>query len=349
VFAPHDPTRRVEILVVALGATDRLQRCLESLVAHQSRHAFGVICVVNPDNRVGQPCLEAPAGVRVMTPQMNLGWAGGLHLARAQTSAPYLVWSQDDMVVTPGWLDALVDTADDHPDAGAVGSIEVDDDGLPNGFAAGFAVPVDDVRRWNDTEALRAGADIADRTFDWVTSKGLLTRSAAWDAVHGTDPRLFPLNHVDKDYSAHLRCHGWTLRVAPGAHLVHEGQRSATPVIRGFLADWQEPAFNARWGTPLGALGPGIAADVPHECATWDSSDFAGIERLIGIEASRMVVASARFAADHERRRVEMLEEAIRGYRESTSWRLSTPIRLVGQVLRHRRAGDKQAENPHRD
>ena len=343
-FAPDDPARRVEILVVALGVTDRLQRCLESLRAHESKHAFGVTCVVNPDQRVDELRPDAPEGVRVLVPEMNLGWAGGLHLARSQTSAPYLVWSQDDMVVAPGWLDALVETADAHPDAGAVGSIEVDESGTPNGFAGGFAEPVDDVRRWNDTEAVLAGVDVSDLTFDWVTSKGLLTRTEAWDAIHGTDPRLFPLNHVDKDYSTHLRCHGWTLRVASGAHLVHEGQRSATPVIRGFLADWQEPAFNSRWAEPLRRLGRGRAANVPHECASWDSSDFPGIERLIGIESSRMLVASASFAAAHERRRVEMAEEMAEAaglnYQRSASWRISAPVRLVGRVLGRPRSGD---------
>lgn len=336
-FAPEDAARRVEILVVALGVTDRLQRCLESLVTHQSTHAFGVTCVVNPDQRTGEVRPDSPSGVRVLTPEMNLGWAGGLHLARTQTDAPYLVWSQDDMVVAPGWLDALVDTADAHPDAGAVGSVEVDGDGNPNGFAGGFAEPVDDVRSWNATEAVRGGADVSGMTFDWITSKGMLTRAEAWDAAHGTDPRLFPLNHVDKDYSAHLRCHGWTLRVAGGAHLIHEGHRSATPVIRGFLADWQEPEFNNRWGTPLGALTRGTAAVVPHECATWDSADLAGIERLIGIEASRMLVASAKFAAAHEARRVEMAEEGRFDYQRSVSWRVSAPIRMVGHVLRRLR------------
>jgi GT2 family glycosyltransferase len=342
VFAPDDPARRVEILVVALGVTDRLQRCLESLRAHESKHAFGVTCVVNPDQRIGELRPDAPEGVRVLVPEMNLGWAGGLHLARSQTSAPYLVWSQDDMVVAPGWLDALVETADAHPDAGAVGSIEVDDTGSPNGFAGGFAEPIDDVRRWNDTEAVLAGVDVSDLTFDWVTSKGLLTRTEAWDAVHGTDPRLFPLNHVDKDYSAHLRCHGWTLRVAEGAHLIHEGQRSATPVIRGFLAHWQEPAFNTRWADPLRILARGGAAAVPHECATWDSSDFPGIERLIGIEASRMLVASAKFAFAHEQRRVEMAvaiaEGAGREYQKSVSWRITAPLRGLGRFRARVRA-----------
>lgn len=341
-FDPDNPTRPVEILVVALGVTDRLERCLASLVAHESRHAFGVTCVVNPDRRLGALGPDVPHGVRVLAPEMNLGWAGGLHLARAQAPAPYLVWSQDDMTVAPGWLDALVDAAEAHPEAGGVGSVEVDEHGRPNGFAGGFAEPVDDVRRWNDTEVTRTGADVTDMTFDWVTSKGLLTRADAWDAVHGTDPRLFPLNHVDKDYSAHLRCHGWTLRVAGGAHLMHEGQRSATPVIRGFLADWQEPAFNARWAGPLRNLARGEAAAVPHECATWDSSDFPAIEKLIGVEASRMLVASARFASAHEQRRVEMAvamaEEAGFDYQKSISWRVSAPVRIIGRALGRPRA-----------
>jgi GT2 family glycosyltransferase len=335
VFSPDDAAPRVGILVVAFGATDRLRRCLESLVAHESAHTFTVTCVVNPDQRVGESRPETPDGVRVVIPEMNLGWAGGLHLARTQTQATYLVWSQDDMVVAPGWLDALVDTADAHPDAGAVGSIEVDDRGEPNGFAGGFAEPPNEVRGWNATEAVRAGVDVTAMTFDWVTSKGLLTRAAAWDEVHGTDPRLFPLNHVDKDYSAHLRCHGWTLRVAAGARLIHEGHRSASPVVRAFLADWQEPAFNARWGGALSEIDRGSAAHVAHECSPWASSDMAQIERLIAVEASRMFVASSRFAAAHEQLRVDRVEAAIHGsYRASTSWRVTRPLRAFNAVIR---------------
>lgn len=337
-FAPHRESARIDLQIVALDDTPRLRRCVASLAQHESADDFTITCVINRTTRRSEPAPDLGDGVRVLTPEFNLGWAGGLHLARAHTSAEYLVWVQDDMTVTPGWLDALVATADAYPDAGAVGSVAVDAHGRPNGHAGGFAVPPDRVDLWNPTDAVRAGEAVADTRYDWVTSKGMLTRSAAWDDVGGTDPRLFPLNHVDKDYSSHLRCHGWSLRVALDAQLLHEQSRSAPSVFRQFLPGWQEPDFNARWGGPLTELLRGEARHVPHECAEWDPSDLSAIERLVGREASRMLVAVARHSAQHELSEVEAERARTTAqFFATSSWRVTAPLRALVSAVRRRR------------
>src|SRR4029079_14421760 len=96
---------------------DRLRGCLDALRAHVSRHDFSVAVVVNADTPDGAPPdMDAPAGGLVDPVGVILGWSGGLHRARALTDAELLVWVQDDMVPEPGWLDALVDAADAHPE-----------------------------------------------------------------------------------------------------------------------------------------------------------------------------------------------------------------------------------------
>lgn len=292
---------RVDIQIVARGDSARLRACIESLVAHESATTFTITCVVNPVDRE-QPVLEGlPAAVTTLPSPMNLGWAGGLHLARAHTSAEYLVFAQDDMTVAPGWLDALLAVADRYPEAGAVGSVEVDAvTRIPNGTAGGYAVPADDIARWNETDVLRAGTYEPGTPLDWITSKGMLTRRAAFDDVRGTDARLFPLNHVDKDYSTHLRAHGWTLVLAPDAHLFHKGHRSAPVVLRQFLAGWQEPTLNARWAETLRLLPEGAARSVPHECSPWTAGDVEAITRVVALEASVMLVPMVSFFAARE-------------------------------------------------
>lgn len=330
-FAPDGDAPLVDIQIVALGDTDRLHRCVTSLVEHRSDAPFTITCVVNPGSRRGDAAPGLPPGVRLLTPDLNLGWAGGLHLARAQTTAPYLAWAQDDMEVLPGWLDSLVSTLESDDAVGAVGSVEVDSSGAPNGVAGGWALPPDQVQLWNDTEAIRNGGAPAGTRFDWITSKGMLTRSAAWDEVGGTDPRLFPLNHVDKDYSVHLRAHGWTLAVAAGACLRHARHQSAPSTFRGFLVEWQEPDFDRRWGAVAAELAGGRAAHVEHECSEWVSADLAVIERLVGIEASRMVAPAARFAATIER---EHVSRVTGDFEDSRTWRWSAPLRRLSALLR---------------
>ena len=252
-FVAFDRDVRVSLGVVTLGAPDRLRGCLDALCTHVSRHDFTVAVVVNADTADGAPPeVDAPAGVLVDRSRANLGWAGGLHRARALTDAELLVWVQDDMVPEPGWLDALVDAADAHPKIGGFGSVRVDAEGRPAPPNAGSATPNDAVERWNDTDSTTEWPASEVTTHDWVTSTGFLTRAAAWDELGGTDPRFWPVTHGDKDYCTHLRCHGWDVALVAAARVRHAGAQSAPTSFRAFIAHWREPWFNHRWSAAVG-------------------------------------------------------------------------------------------------
>jgi GT2 family glycosyltransferase len=314
VFVAFDPAVRVSLGVITLGTPDRLRGCLEALVAHGSRHDFTVVVVVNADTPDGASSqVEVPDGVAVHRVPVNLGWAGGLHAARAQTDAELFVWVQDDMVPEPGWLDALVDAADAHPEIAAFGSVGVDAEGRVVPHNAGRAEPADAVERWNDTDTTPETLPTDVTTYDWVTSKGLLARTAAFDEIGGPDPRLWPLGHVDKDYCTHLRCHGYDVALVPGARLRHAGSQSAPTSFRTFLAHWREPWFNRRWAAAVAALAGRSSAVVDHPCAEWRASTADAVTVASAGEASRIVVplsrALARKSAEGEAMRLTMLAE----------------------------------------
>ena len=206
--------------------------------------------MVNADSPEGAPPeVDAPEGVLVEPVPVNLGWAGGLHRARALTDAELLVWVQDDMVPEPGWLDALVDAADAHPEVGGFGAVRVDDEGGGSCAQRRSRGAVTTRSSCGTTPTRRPTTLPADvTTYDWVTSKGFLTRAAAFDEVGGPIRGSWPLNHVDKEYCTHLRCHGWDVALvaaAPGSGTA--GSQSAPTAFRAFLAHWREPWFNQRW------------------------------------------------------------------------------------------------------
>lgn len=311
-FVAFDRDVRVNLGVVTLGTPDRLPGCLDALRTHESRHDFSVAVVVNADTPDGAPPrVDAPEGVLVDPVRVNLGWSGGLHRARALTDAELFVWVQDDMVPEPGWLDALVDAADAHPRVGGFGAVRVDDDGRVVVHNAGRAEPADAVERWNDTDTTPETLPTAVTTYDWVTSKGFLTRTAVFDEVGGPDPRLWPLNHVDKEYCTHLRCHGYDVALVPGARLRHGGSESAPTAFRAFLAHWREPWVNQRWASSVTTLAGRSSAVVDHPCADWRSLLLDPVATVGSAEASRMLVPMARdLAANFEHALAEQTAHA---------------------------------------
>jgi GT2 family glycosyltransferase len=319
VFVAFDRAVRVSLGVISLGAPARLTTCLEALCAHASRHDFTVVAVVNSATVDGAAAaVPAPAGVLVDPVPVNLGWSGGLHRARECTDAELLVWVQDDMLPTPGWLDALVDAADIHPRVGGFGSVRVDTEGRLVVANAGSATPHDAVQDWTVNPATVIDMLPADvTTYDWVTSTGFLTRSTAWDELGGTDPRFWPVNHGDKDYCTHLRSHGWDVALVPTATVQHEGAASAPMPLRTFVSGWREPWFNRRWSAVVAELRGRSSAVVTHTCADWRDVTATAVEVATGAEASRMLVPLGRALAAEARASEETLEAGNERLREA--------------------------------
>jgi len=343
----HSERSRVTLAIVSLGVSRHLAACVESLVGHASREGFRLLWVNNDPGTTDESTIALPDEVLRIDVDTNLGWAGGLHAARAHLDSEYFIWVQDDMQVHPGWLDALVEAADANSDIAAFGSMAMLDDTHLDGPSGGRAVPYDDVASWNLSDAGRDGIPTELTRHQWITGKGMLTRLSAWDAVHGADPRQFPLNHVDKDYCTHLRAHGFSLALVPSARLSHVGSASSPSLFRSFLAEWQEPRFDARWGKVVAAMdvSPG---PTPHECSTWlpagstppQTADHA--RRAAGDEAARMLVPTARWMTrirvpelEHElhNRLVDELHASEERYSSSLSWRVTAPLRAAGRVL----------------
>lgn len=343
-----DASPRATLAVVSLGTPDRLPILLAELAGHKSRHGFSIIWVENAAGRwSADRAIAIPEGVLDLHPGTNLGWSAALHLARSATDAEFLVWVQDDMSVKDGWLDALIDAADEHPEFAAFGSRAVEADGSPADVAAGTVSDSLAVVDWNHTDTTRTDPPHNPTRYEWITSKGMLTRTAIWDLIGGADPRLFPLHHVDKDYCTHLRSHGYPVALVPGARLSHSGSLSAPSSFRYFLREWGDGSFDDRWRGPLLALDH-MDRPVQHDCAPWRMSEdtAADAARAAQSAAAAMVIplgkwfsaqldASQRQLADALAAQQELRREAAAHQQETqrllgtASWRITAPLRSI--------------------
>lgn len=364
-FAAFDARRRVTLAVVALGSTPRLRDCIASLVAHQASVDFSIVCVVNPSSDDHDE-LAVPEGVLLVREPLNVGWPGGLHVARARIQSELMVWVQDDMVALDGWLDALVAAADEHPQHAAFGSCSVDADGRPTGVSFGAADPPHDIRLWKLHPDPTVQTPDGVTAVDWVTSTGMMVRLDAWDEIGGANPTYYPLNHVDHEYCAHLSAHGHSVALVSDARIGHLQSQSSPSMFRRFVGEYRDPEFNAQWGGVLAARAAG-AVTVEHACKPWfpgttqADDPVAQVRTVAGTEASTMLIAFARWssrfvdaAVGHQRdvdthehsvaiaaleRRAASSAAELHAIQRSMSWRVTRPLRALGRLLGRRPRG----------
>jgi GT2 family glycosyltransferase len=253
------PEPRVSIVIVASTAGPLLERCLERLATLDTPVPFETIVVLNgvqpdgvPSARIGRAGLRC----RVESSSVNLGLAGALNLARTLAHGEFIVSLHDDAQVQPGWLDALVETADGQREAGAVGSLVLDERDCVT--AAGWELLPDGRTRppWRE-EPPPAHAFAGTRPVDYCPSCSLLVRTATWDRLGGADERLFPLYYVDVDLCLAIRARGERVLVEPRSVVVHPGGSSTDRDFALFVAERNRRLLLEKWGDVLRAHEPG--------------------------------------------------------------------------------------------
>jgi len=99
-----------------------LRPCLDSLRAQtMSNHEVIVVDNASTDGSVETLRREYPE-VRVLPQEVNRGFSGGCNAGIRAARAEILVVLNNDVEAEPGWLQALADGLDRHPDAGAAAS-----------------------------------------------------------------------------------------------------------------------------------------------------------------------------------------------------------------------------------
>ena len=218
-------SRDVEISVVNHQNRDLLRACLESLppaCAGLDWHAT-VIDNVSADGSI-EMLAEDFAHVELVVNQVRQGFGTNhnqvLRPLVATRSARYALILNDDTLVRPGAVTAMVNLMDASPRLGAVVPTVVDG----RGRVAAGRLSYPSVR-----SALRH--DLTDRTEGadpeggWLQGCCILLRITALARVGAFDERFF-LFYEDTDMSRRLVNAGWSLGSCPDATVVHYGHTS---------------------------------------------------------------------------------------------------------------------------
>jgi GT2 family glycosyltransferase len=209
------------VVVVNYNGERYLSACLEALGRQELDGGFEVVLV---DNGSSDGSIETArrdhAWARVIETGRNLGFAAGNNVGFRAAAGRYIVLLNSDTRVRPGWLAALVATAESDERAGAVTSKLVFADRPDVIQNAGVLL-------LSDGGGADRGAGEADRgqyehqeeVFGFCGAAALLRREALRDV--GQFDETFFAYYEDTDLSWRMRRRGWRILYEPTAAVEH--------------------------------------------------------------------------------------------------------------------------------
>ncbi len=122
----HDhPRPVVSVIIPVFNKLELTRTCIGSLHEHAVEASFEIIVVDNGSTDGSTAWLEEQQKahrLRAVLSGENLGFAKGCNTGAAVARGKYLLFLNNDMEVTPGWLDPLTGTLDSDPAVGIVGA-----------------------------------------------------------------------------------------------------------------------------------------------------------------------------------------------------------------------------------
>lgn len=241
-------TPRVSVVILAWNAWEYTSRCLASLRT-TLRESDQVIVVDNGSRDLTAALLGRYDWVQVHTNAVNQGFARGCNQAEALASGDVIVFLNNDTIVSPGWLEELLDPFSD-PTVAAVGPRSNDVSGHQkiddlNGGAPSLASIDRFARSWRAEH--RGQVNECARLVGFC----LAVRREVFRSVEGFDEGYGLGGYEDDDLCMKLRTAGYRLLVAHGSFVHHEAH--ATFDANG--VDWHDQQvknqarFEHRWGS----------------------------------------------------------------------------------------------------
>jgi len=223
---------RVSVIILNWNGLHLMQKCLPSVV-ESTYPNLEIIVADNASTDGGPAWVESTfPTVNIVRHPENWGFCRGNNMAVPHATGDYVVFLNNDVEVTSGWIEPLAACLDSQPDVGAVQPKLLDRDtrrmfeyaGGSGGFLDRLGYPFTRGRLFFTLEPDEGQYDDA-RDIFWATGAAIMMRRSALDEVGLLDEH-FEFHMEEIDLCWRLARAGYRIRVEPKSLVYHIGGSS---------------------------------------------------------------------------------------------------------------------------
>jgi len=248
---------KVSIIMLTYNQLEYTKKCIESIFNYTEIH-FQLIVVDNGSTDKTIDYLtnikkNAPStsSIKIIKNGKNLGFAAGNNQGLSLAKGEYIVLINNDVVVTPGWLEKMISCAEKSPKIGMVGPM--------TNYAPGLQL-VKDIKYDPDSlsELNHFARDYAIKHFQEikpvfrVTGFCMLIKKTVIEKIGGLDERYGLGNFEDDDFSIRAKLAGFQSWIAGDCFVHHFGSRTFKGAGIDYHQSLQEnwEIFKKKWEMP---------------------------------------------------------------------------------------------------
>ncbi len=246
------PEPEASIVILARNQADHTALCLQSIKRHTNiPHEIIVVDNNSTDDTLTflSHWSRDNANLKVIVNNTNRGFAAGNNQGISLASGKYIVLLNNDTVVTPGWLERMIDVLERFPGTGITGPVS-------NNVSGPQLVQEADYCGLDQLElyAARHAALNAGQTepYPRLVAFCLVIEREVLDRIGGLDERFGLGNFEDDDYCLRAWLSGFRPRIARGVFIHHAGSVTVKQEGLDNENSWRQSwkIFLEKWGLP---------------------------------------------------------------------------------------------------
>ena len=207
------------IIILSYNALEYTKLCIESIRRHTRKGTYELIVIDNASNDGSAQWLQEQDDIHLILNEENVGFPKGCNQGLRIAQGTELLLLNNDVIVTPFWLDNMRTALYSQPRVGAVGC-------MTNSCSNEQSIDIGyDSLDGLEEAAKNFNQQDSDKWYPWLLLVGfcLMFRRDVYERIGGLDEAFSPGNFEDDDYCLRMRQAGYELLLCGDTYIHHFG------------------------------------------------------------------------------------------------------------------------------